>query len=79
MGNTTELIDKICSATFTRHANLSEKEFLKAIGKENATSEKQAVRESTLALLIGCTKELLTANRRLELMIANEKFIKGRD
>lgn len=74
-----DLLDKICTATFTRHAFLSEKEFLKEIGKENAENEHQAVRESIMALLVGCTKELLTANRRLELIIATGKYVKGEE
>ena len=74
-----DLLDKICTATFTRHANLSEKEFLKEIGKENAESEHQAVREGIMALLVGCTRELLMANRRLELIIATDKYVKGEE
>lgn len=76
MEKTSDLMDKICTATFTRHANLSETDFLKEIGKENQP-EKQAVREATLALLVGCTKELMVANRRLELLIQSEKLVKG--
>ena len=74
MENASNLMDKLCTATFTRHANLSEEDFLKEIGKENQ-NEKQAVREATMSLIVGCTKELMVANRRLELLIQNQKLL----
>jgi len=77
METPSEMMDKMCTATFTRHADLSKEEFLKAINKENFMDEGQAVREAKMALIVGCTKELCVANRRLEILIENLKFLKG--
>lgn len=68
---TENMIDKICTATFTRDAFTPDEEFLKKLGKEPNADEGQAVREATFALMVGCTKELLVANRRLEILLAH--------
>lgn len=70
-------IDKLCAAALTRHANMQTKDFLKEIGRPNDPNPKQAIRESLLNLCIACIEELLTINRTLELMLANDDFIKG--
>ena len=77
METPSEMMDKICTATFTRHANTPKADFLKAIGKENFDDEGQAVREASMALIVGCTKELMVANRRLEMLIGEMKLVNG--
>lgn len=74
---TKNTIDKLCAAALTRHANLSNKQFLAAIGRKDAQSPKQAIRESLFNLGIACLEEMLTINRTLELMLANAQFAKG--
>lgn len=73
---TKSTIDKLCAAALTRHANMSAKDFLKEIGRANDPNPKQAIRESLLNLSIACLEELLTINRTLELMLANDEFVK---
>lgn len=74
---TKNTIDKLCAAALTRHAELSNKKFLEAIGRKGAQSPKQAIRESLFNLGIACLEEMLTINRTLELMLANDQFAKG--
>lgn len=74
---TKNTIDKLCAAAITRHANLSNKQFLEAIGRKGDQNAKQAIRQSLFNLGIACLEEMLTINRTLELMLANDKFAKG--
>ena len=55
-----DLIDKIVALTFARHADLTDEEFLKAIGmseKDGTVDEK--VRSAKYNLIVAITKELL--------------------
>ena len=55
-----DLIDKIVALTFARHADLTDEEFLKAIGmseKDGTVDEK--VRTAKYNLIVAITKELL--------------------
>lgn len=70
-----QLIDGMIGLTFTRHANLSEQEFLKEIGAEENLTESEAVRKAKFALLKGITKELLIANDKICLINATFKAI----
>lgn len=67
------LLDKIIALTFTRHAKLSEEEFLKAIGCEGQTEE-EAVRKGKFALMSACTKAFLVAKNKIDLMNATLKL-----
>lgn len=60
------ILDKVCASTFTRHANLSEADFLKEIGRETDENEDVAVREARMNLMIACTKEVLALNEKLK-------------
>ena len=66
---TKNTIDKLCAAALTQ--------FLEAIGRKDAQSPKQAIRESLFNLGSASLEEMLTINRTLELMLANAQFAKG--
>ncbi len=77
-----DLIDKIVALTFARHADLTDEEFLKAIGmdkKDGTVDEK--VRSAKYNLIVAITKELLkscdtvkrlTAIMKMMLEVENE-------
>ena len=41
-----DMLNQICSVTFTRHAGMKSEDFLKEIGKDTAENEATAVREA---------------------------------
>lgn len=63
-----ELLDEIIALTFTRHANLDEAEFIKALGITEPKDEDTEVRNARFALISASTKELLRAINKLKLI-----------
>ena len=73
-----DLLDKICTATFTRHANLSEKEFLKEIGFEGTDkSEDEAIRIAKMNVYIETTNQLIKATNTIKQITALLKIYLG--
>ena len=70
-----DMLNQICSVTFTRHAGMKSEEFLKEIGKETAESEAAAVREAKMALMVGIMKELSCAVTRLQVLNIHQKTL----
>lgn len=70
-----DMLNQICSVTFTRHAGLKSEEFLKEIGKDEAESEAVAVREAKMALMVGIMKELSCAVTRLQVLNIHQKTL----
>lgn len=70
MINANLLLDKIIGATFTRHASLSEEEFLKEIQASEGDSEDVAVIKARYTLINSCTRELLKANDTIKMINA---------
>ena len=68
-----DMLNQICSVTFTRHAGMKSEDFLKEIGKDGAESEAAAVRESKMALMVGIMKELSCAVTRLQVLNIHQK------
>lgn len=64
------ILDKIVALTFTRHAKLSEEDFLKEIKAQEGDSEEIAILKSKFALISACTRELLRANDTLRMLNA---------
>lgn len=74
---TERTIDKLCAAGLTRSAHLSKKDFLRFIGRPEATNAEQAEREAILNLCMGCLKMIMQINRKIELLEANIRYVKG--
>ena len=70
-----DMLNQICSVTFTRHAGMKSEEFLKEIGKEDAENEATAVREAKMALMVGIMKELSCAVTRLQVLNIHQKTL----
>ena len=70
-----DMLNQICSVTFTRHAGMKSEDFLKEIGKDGAESEAAAVRESKMALMVGIMKELSCAVTRLQVLNIHQKTL----
>ena len=70
-----DMLNQICSVTFTRHAGMKSEEFLKEIGKETAENEATAVREAKMALMVGIMKELSCAVTRLQVLNIHQKTL----
>lgn len=70
-----QLIDSMIDLTFTRHAKLSEQEYLKEIGAKETDTEQQAVKKAKYTLLKAITKEMLIANDKVSLINATFKAI----
>lgn len=65
------LMNFIIAKTFSRHALMSEKEFLKDIGFENSgKSEDEAVRIAFLNVLVETTKQLIQAKQSFKMASA---------
>lgn len=68
------ILDKIIAATFTRHAGLSEEEFLKELGIPDPQDEDSEVRKARFTLLLAITKEIFKARDRIKLMMHTLKL-----
>lgn len=66
--NAGEILDKIIALTFTRHANLSEEEFMEKIGVSDSRGEDVEVRNARYALISACTREILKTTDKIELL-----------
>lgn len=61
------LMNMIIAKTYSRHAKLTEEEFLKAIGFENSgKTEDEAVRIAVLNVLVEATNQFLRAKESLK-------------
>ena len=70
-----DMLNQICSVTFTRHAGMKSEEFLNEIGKNEAENEAAAVREAKMALMVGIMKELSCAVTRLQVLNIHQKTL----
>lgn len=68
-----DMLNQICSVTFTRHAGMKSEDFLKEIGKDRAENEAAAVREAKMSLMVGIMKELSCAVTRLQVLNIHQK------
>lgn len=66
--NADGILDKIIALTFTRHANLSESEFLQKLGLKEPKDEDTEVRNARFALISACMREMLRAVDKLKLI-----------
>lgn len=67
----TNLLNYIIAKTFTRHAGMSEEEFLKAIGFENkGKTESEALRIAFMNLLVETTSQLIQARQSFKIATA---------
>ena len=68
-GTGKNLLDFIIAKTFARHAEMSEEEFLKDIGYENAgKTEDEAIFISIMNLLIETTSQMISAKNTLKMI-----------
>ena len=74
-----EVVDKIIALTFTRHANCTEEEFIKALGIENSRGEDIEVIRSRFALISAITKEFLIMQNKIGLLTELFKIIEKGD
>ena len=70
-----DMLNQICSVTFTRHAGMTSEDFLTEIGKDEAENEAAAVREAKMALMVGIMKELSGAVARLQVLNSHQKTL----
>lgn len=74
---TEKTIEKLCAAGLSRSANLSKKQFLRSIGRPEATNTEQAERETILNLAIACLKSITQINTKIEYLQRNIQYVKG--
>lgn len=70
-----DMINKMIALTLTRHAKLTEEEFLKELKIENPKNEKETVRNCKFALLNAITREILYANDKIKLIDQTFKLV----
>lgn len=63
-----DILDKIVSSTFARHAGLTEDEYLNQLEVKNPKSEDEEVRNLRMALICACTREVLKINDKITLI-----------
>lgn len=66
--NPSKILDEIIALTFTRHARLTEDEFLKEIQAPDGVDEAEWVRKSCFTLISAAMREILKANDKLNLI-----------
>jgi len=69
------IINKIIATTLTRHAKLTEEEFLKELKIENPKTENEEVRNCKFALMNAITREILLANDKIKLIDQTFKLV----
>lgn len=65
-----ELIDKMVALTYARHAELDEKEFLKAFNFDENENEEEVVRLARYNLIVAISKEYLKAINTVQRLTA---------
>ena len=66
--NPSKILDEIIALTFTRHARLTEDEFLKEIQAPDGVDEDELVRKSCFTRISAAMREILKANDKLSLI-----------
>lgn len=66
--NASKILDEIIALTFTRHAKLTEEEFLKEIQAPDGVDETEWVRKSCFTLIAAAMREILKANDKITLI-----------
>lgn len=66
--NPSKILDEIIALTFTRHAKLTDEEFLKEIKAPDGVDETEWVRKVCFTLISAAMRELLKANDKITLI-----------
>jgi len=66
--NASKILDEIIALTFTRHAKLTDDEFLKEIQAPDGVDETEWVRKSCFTLIAAAMREILKANDKITLI-----------
>ena len=70
-----DMLNQICSVTFTRHAGMKSEEFLKEIGKETAENEGAAAGGAKMAQVEGVVQGLCCAVTRIQVLNIHQKTL----
>lgn len=72
------VLDGIIAKTFSRHAGLSEDEYLEKLNAKGG-EEGEEVRKARMVLLYAITKEMLKATDKVEYLTATMKLVEGKN